>query len=412
MDAATPAPWDSFFDRPFDRSGTGSSKWLSAGADPDPGRIPLGLADMDLPGPPAVAEALAARVAHPALGYTVCDPGGRELVAAWYRTRHGAAVDPEWVLLLPFGPRTAIRLLLEALRAGRTGPPGPVLLPTPEYGGFAPTCRAAGLPYREVPLALEEDGYRLPVAEFARYGGRPLTAVLLSSPHNPTARVWERSAIRALAEVAAESGGVLISDEVHADLVHPGHRHPVAVEAAGDLAPATVTLHSVGKTFNTTGLPSAFALVPDPVLRARLREVMAGYGLWEGGLLTQVAQRAALEHGGAWLDGLLAYLAGNRDLAVDALRRLAPRAVPSPPQASYLLWLDATALGLPVDRARALLLDRCGLGLQDGAGFGSAGRGFLRLNYALPRRRLAEALDRLARSADPEGGRPVPPDLR
>ncbi|WP_377272445.1 MalY/PatB family protein [Peterkaempfera sp. SMS 1(5)a] len=374
----------------FDRSGTGSSKWAMAGVERHPGRIALGLADMDLPGPAVVAEALTARMGHPALGYTVCDPRGRELVADWYRARHDVPVDPDWVLLLPFGPRTAVRLLLEALRDRVRGP---VLLPTPEYGGFTPTCRAAGMPFEEVPLALEPDGYRLPLARFAE---RPLGAVLLSSPHNPTARVWQRSEIRALAETAAAAQGVLISDEVHADLTHPGHPHPVAVAAAGDLARATVTLNSVGKTFNTTGLPSAFALVPDPGLRARLVEVMAGYGLWEGGLFTQVAQRAALEHGGPWLDGLLAFLVGNRDLAVGALQRAAAGAVPSPPQASFLLWLDATALGLPATGARELLLERCGLELQDGSGFGPAGRGFLRLNYALPRPLLVAALDRLA----------------
>ncbi|MFJ6216023.1 MalY/PatB family protein [Streptomyces sp. NPDC092296] len=410
FDEAFDEACDGAFDRPFDRSGTGSSKWASAGAEADPDRIPLGLADMDLPGPPAVGAALAARVAHPALGYTVPDPRDRELVAAWYLARHGVAVDPDWVLLLPFGPRTAVRLLLETLLAAADRPPGPVLLPTPEYGGFAPTCRAAGVPYEEVPLALEPDGYRLPVAEFARRAARPLTAVLLSSPHNPSGRVWRRAEIRALAETAAGAGGVLLSDEVHADLVHPDapRRHPVAVEAAGELARATVTLHSTGKTFNTTGLPSAFVLVPDPGLRARLTEVMAGYGLWEGGLLTRVAQNAALESGGPWLDGLLARLAGSRDLALTALRWLAPAAVPSPPQASYLLWLDAVALGLPAEGARRLLLERCGLDLQDGIGFGAAGRGFLRLNYALPRPRLIMALDRLSR-AGLCGGRPSEP---
>ena len=192
--------------------------------------------------------------------------------------------------------------------------------------------------------------------------------MLLSSPHNPTARVWDRTVLRALAETAAETGGVLLSDEVHADLVHPGHTHPVAVDAAGDLAEHTVTLHSVGKTFNSPGVPSAFAVVPSARLRAALTSVIASHGLWEGAnLLTQVVQNAALEHGAPWLDALLPRLVANRDLAVAALTRLAPAAVPTPPEASYLLWLDATALGLPADRARGLLLARCGLELQDGA---------------------------------------------
>ncbi|MEV7778604.1 aminotransferase class I/II-fold pyridoxal phosphate-dependent enzyme [Kitasatospora sp. NPDC088351] len=393
----TTAPDDFGFGLPFDRAGTGSSKWARTAGGPD-GVIALGLADMDLPGPPAVAEALARRARHRAYGYTACDPAGRALVADWYRARHGVAVDPAWVLLLPFGPRTAVRLLLEAVR-----PAGPVLFPTPEWGGFAQLCRAARLPYREIPLVHDGNdgtgdrtgtGYRLPLDAFARH--RP-GAVLLSSPHNPSGRVWTAAEIHGLAEAAARAGGVLLSDEVHGDLTHPGHRHPVAVAVAGPLRDRTVTLNSVGKTFNTSGIPSCFALVPDPALRGRLGEVMAGYGLWEGGLLEQVVQRAALRHGGPWLDALLRHLATARD----ELTAVLGDAVRSAPQASYLLWLDTAALGLPAADARAALLERCALEVSDGADFGPGGRGGLRLNYALPGPELARALARLARLRKP-----------
>ncbi|GGU96548.1 aspartate aminotransferase [Kitasatospora herbaricolor] len=383
--AADPHPGVEF-DRLFDRTGTGSIKWARAGAAPG-GAIAMGLADMDLPGPPAVAEALAARAAHRAFGYTLCDPDGRELVSRWYRDRHKAAVDPDWVLLLPFSPRTALRLLLEAI-----APAGPVLIPTPEWAGFAEICGAAGLPHQEIPLPVEGDGYRLPTEEFAR---RRPGAIVLSNPHNPSGRLWTRPEIRALAEAAAGSGaatagaggagpagGVLLSDEVHGDLLHPDHGlpHPVAVVAAGDLARHTVTLNSVGKTFNTSGVPSCFALVPDPALRTRLTALMAGFGLWEGGLLEQTVQRAALQHGGPWLDALLRHLVGARE----RLTGLLGSAVVSRPQSSYLLWLDAAKLGLPAEGARAALLERCGLELSEGTGFGEAGYGRLRLNYALP----------------------------
>ncbi|MFD7902308.1 aminotransferase class I/II-fold pyridoxal phosphate-dependent enzyme [Kitasatospora sp. NPDC059747] len=390
--AATP---DFGFGRPFDRSGTGSSKWARAAA---PGVIAMSLADMDLPGPPAVAEALTRRARHRAYGYTVCAPAGRELVTRWYRTRHGVAVDPDWVLLLPFGPRTAIRLLLEAVR-----PEAPVAFPTPEWGGFAQVCRAAGLPYRELPLTLRpEDGYRLPSGLLPR----PTSVVLLSSPHNPSGRVWPAGDVRALAEEAAEAGALLVSDEVHGDLTHPGHTHPVAVTTVDEpLRARTVTLNSVGKTFNASGLPSSFALVPDPALRTRLLDTMAGFGFWEGGLVEQAVQHAALSEGGPWLDALLAHLAAARERLTDLLGP----AVRSAPQASYLLWLDAAALGLPPAAARRALLDRCALEASDGTEFGAesstesrtesgpGGHGTLRLNYALPQPVLETVLERLAR---------------
>ncbi|MFJ1702676.1 aminotransferase class I/II-fold pyridoxal phosphate-dependent enzyme [Kitasatospora sp. NPDC088346] len=396
----------------FDRSGTGSSKWARAGA----GRIALGLADMDLPGPPAIGEALAARARHGAFGYTVCDPGGRRLVADWYRRRHAVEVDPDWVMLLPFGPRTAVRLLLEA------APDAPVVFGSPEWGGFGQLCRAAGLAHREVPYARDADGYRLPLAEFAR--PRP-GVVLLSSPHNPSGQLWQHTEIRALAELAAESGGLLISDEVHGDLTHPdaGARHPVAVAVAGGAARHTVTLNSVGKTFNTSGIPSCFALVPDEGLRERLTAVMAGHGLWEGGLLEQTVQQAALAEGEEWLDGLLKHLTEARELAVGALGG----AVTVRPQASYLLWLDGAGLaraagldgwaagpesgsagqegrtagrtagseGRTAAGVREQLLTERDVELSDGSEFGRAGLGGLRLNYALPLGRLRLALTRL-----------------
>ncbi|WP_371478232.1 aminotransferase class I/II-fold pyridoxal phosphate-dependent enzyme [Kitasatospora sp. NBC_00315] len=375
------------FDQPFDRTGTDSTKWATA--EGRGGVIALGLADMDLPGPPAVAAALAARAAHPAYGYTRADPRGRELVADWYRARHRVGIDPDWVLLLPFSPRTALRLLLEAL-----APAGPVVLPTPEWGGFAEICRAAGLPLRELPLTPDEHGYRLPVEEFAR--SRP-GAIVLSSPNNPTGRLWSRAEIRALAEIAAASGtgGVLLADELHGDLLHPDHglHHPVAVDAAGDLARHTVTLNSVGKTFNASGIPSCFALVPDPVLRSRLTTLMAGFGLWEGGLLEQTVQQAALRDGGPWLDALVRHLVTVRERLTGVLGE----AVVAVPQASFLLWLDAARLGLPAGDARAALLERCGLELSDGAAFGPAGRGRLRLNYAVPAPLLEQVVARLGR---------------
>ncbi|MGW3039583.1 MalY/PatB family protein [Kitasatospora sp. NPDC001159] len=373
---------DPAFATPFDRTGTGSSKWTRAEA---PGVIPMGLADMDLPGPPAVAEALERRARHRAYGYTVCDPTGRTLVADWYRARHGVAVDPDWVLLLPCGPRTALRLLLDTLR-----PQAPVLFPTPDWGGFAQLCRAAGIGHRELPLPLGPDGYRLPGGPFPR----PTAAVLLSNPHNPSARVWPAAELRTLAERAAEADALLVSDEVHGDLTHPGHVHPVAVTTVDRaVRHRTVTLNSVGKTFNCSGIPSSFALVPDPALRARLTDTLAGYGLWEGGLLEQTVQQAALREGGPWLDALLAHLAAARDRLTERLGT----AVRSAPQASYLLWLDAAALGLPPATARRALLERCGLEASAGADFGPGGSGALRLNYALPGPVLDTVLARLDR---------------
>ncbi|MFG2692254.1 aminotransferase class I/II-fold pyridoxal phosphate-dependent enzyme [Kitasatospora sp. NPDC048407] len=337
---------------------------------------------MDLPGPPAVGAALRVRAGHPAFGYPVVEEADRVLVARWYRRRHGVEVPPEWVMLLPFGPGTAVRLLLEAARPLS----GPAVCVTPEWNGLARACRAAGVPVREVPLVhapeQRENAFRLPLGGIA--AACP-GMVLLSSPNNPTGLLWPAGDIRALARTAAP--GLLVSDEVHGDLRHPdaGVPHPVAV-AVTDGAPNVVTLNSVGKTFNLSGVPSCLALVPDPALRARLAEVMAGFGLWEGGLLGALVQRAALAEGEEWLAGLLTRLVTARESATAALGG----AVLARPQASFLLWLDGSGLGTRED-----LLTQRHVELASGFDFGPAGSGCLRLNFALPPDRLRTALTRL-----------------
>lgn len=408
--APVPAPLLPGFPEVFDRSGTGSVKWAQAGAEQDPGRIPMGVADMDLPGFPGVFRALRERAAHPVLGYTLPAPDGDALVVAWYRERFGARIDPRWVVRLPFGPRSAIRFVLDALPGG-----GPVLAPAPEYPGFEQVVTAAGAEYQAVPLERHPSGrgYRLPVEEFeARAAGTGARAIVLSSPHNPTGRVWSAPEVRRLAAAAAGAGAVLIADEVHSDLVHPGHEHPVAVDAAGpELAEHTVTVHSVGKTFNVSGLADTVVLVPSAELRGRLVRAVEGHGFFAGSrVLAALAQDVALAHGLGWRDQLVEYLVGNRDLALEVLS-VVPGLVASEPQASYLLWLDGSAL--PADpENRPLpgrLLDACGIDLQDGARFGPEGAGFLRLNFALPRPRLREAVERLARYASQRSGQHTVP---
>ncbi|MDF9811251.1 aminotransferase class I/II-fold pyridoxal phosphate-dependent enzyme [Streptomyces sp. SPB162] len=397
----------------LDRTGTRSVKWLTAGVGQHAGRIPLGVADMDLPGFPALFAALRDRLDHHALGYTRADPAARERVARWYARRHAADIDPDWVVLLPFGPRTAVRVVLDAAAAG-PAPRGPVLTPTPEYGGFAAVAGAAGRAVREIPLDRTGGVYGLPVDELAGACRRaPGAVVALSSPHNPTGRVWGAAELHALAAAAAGCGGVLISDEVHCEIVHPGRRHVTAVHAAGEFARNTVVVHSVGKAFNVSGLADAFLLVPDADLRRRVVATLEGFGFFEGGrLLGALAQEIALEHGGPWLRSLTAGLTHRRDLIVTRLAEAVPGSVDCVPEASFLLWLSGAAFdgarpeGVAPDAGiREVLLAACGVELTDGSAFGAAGEGYARLNFALPEPVLAEAADRIARFAEKAPGR-------
>lgn len=373
------------FDAGLDRRGTASAKWLIAGCDQDPSRIALGLADMDLPVFPGILDAIRDRLRHPAFGYTVSGAASRATIACWYWSRFGVEVDPDWVVLTPFGAKAAVQLVLDVTAPGRR-----VLCPTPEYGGFRKLVRSAGAEYVEVPLT--KPRYSLPIDTFADEARHGIGAVVLSSPHNPTGRVWSAAEIRGLAEIAATSKALLIADEVHSDLIYDDRSHPVAVSAAGDLAEHALTVHSAGKTFNVTGIPSAFLLVPSAPLRRRLTDALDARGFYQGTLLGTLIQDVAFTHGGPWRQSLVKYLQGNRDLLIHDLAA-APALVATVPEATYLLWLDFAPLGRPAANLREDLLSRSGLDLQDGRKLGAPGH--LRLNFALPRPRLREVIHRL-----------------
>ncbi|MCS6786490.1 MAG: PatB family C-S lyase [Thiobacillaceae bacterium] len=382
-------PFD--FDTPIDRSGTATVKYERRAARFGQADVlPLWVADMDFATPPCVVSALTARCAHPIYGYTIVPESAVQAVADWQLRRHGWCIDPDWVLIGPGLLPLYAACITAYTRAGET-----VALPTPVYD-----------PLFAIPQRLDRQVLRLPLiqagglqaldgASWARMLTPGTRLLVLCSPHNPGGRVWRTEELAALGELAQRHDLLIISDEIHADLVYPGHRHQPIASLTPQLAARTITLGSPGKTFNTAGLATAYAIVPDAALRALLQQAMQAHGLEGPNLFGLAALVAAYREGGPWLEALIAYLRGNRDHTLAWLAQHLPLVRPHPPEASFLLWLDCRALGLTDDELMRRLV-AAGLGLTPGRQFGPEGSGFVRLNYALPRARLDEALTRLA----------------
>lgn len=378
------------FDTPIDRSHTSSVKYdqrLAKFGRADV--LPLWVADMDFAAPPCVQKALADRVAHPIYGYTTAPSVALESIAAWQLRQHGWAVSPEWVLL---GPSLLVLLALaiEAL----TRPDEAVALPTPVYNPLFECPERLGrrvirLPLRQAPSGQEFDldAWDAAITPDARL-------LILCSPHNPGGRVWRRDELEGLGELCLRHDLIVLSDEIHADLVYPGHRHLPIASLYPELAARSVTLNSPGKSFNIAGLNTAYAIVPDPDLRKRLHRALQAHCFEGPNLFGLTALLAAYAEGGPWLAALLDYLVGNRELALARLAALTPRLVCARPEATHLLWLDCRGLGLSDAALQRRLID-AGLGLSPGTQFGPEGRGHMRLNFALPRAQLGQALDRL-----------------
>ncbi|MGZ4200267.1 MAG: MalY/PatB family protein [Thermoleophilia bacterium] len=375
------------FDTIVERRGTASYKWDRYGPDV----LPLWVADMDLPSPPAVIAALEARAAHGIYGYSLVPDS---LIAAIRRhllTAHGWDVAAESLVFLP-GVVPALNLACRAFAA----PDEAVLTVVPAYPPFLEAPVRQGRRLVIVPASRARGRWELPLAELEAAVGPQTKALLFCHPHNPLGRIWSGDDVAAVIGLCRRHGLVLVSDEIHCDLLLEPRRHVPSVLSAPGAAELTVTLMAPSKTFNLPGLNFAFAVIPDEALRRRF--VAAGAGLLAfPGCFAIAAAEAAYRDGGEWLAELLAYLRGNADLVESFVAAELPGVTTTRVEATYLTWLDARAWlaahDADGDEAAAACL-RAGVALSDGGAFG-AEPGFLRLNFGCPRSMLGEGLRRL-----------------
>ena len=381
------------FDQLIDRSGTGC-KWQSMERTygvPAEGGIAMSVADSDYPCAPVILDAVQGMVARGGFGYGYDRVAYRDAVAWWMTTRHGWSVDPDWVLTAQ-GLGLAIALCLDVFSAPGEG----VAFFTPVYHEFRLKTERAHRRPVELPLALEDGRY---VIDWDAAEARitPDTRVLLfCAPQNPSGRVWSAEEMRAVADFAARHDLILVSDEVHADLVYPdaGARHVPMAVAAPEHADRTVTLFAASKTFNLAGLRVGQLIVPDPALRARLAERLTALN-YDPATLGVVATTAAYSPAGAaWADAQLAYLQGNRDL-FDAAIATIPGVASMKLQATFLAWVDFSGTGMSRAEIEARLFREARIAVQPGGDFCAETALWNRFNFAMPRALVAEAAARL-----------------
>jgi cysteine-S-conjugate beta-lyase len=366
----------------------GSLKWSLF-----PDAIGSFVAEMDFGTAPAVTKALHAAVDGAVFGYLppALLQGMSEAYAAWSRDRYGWAVPPERVR-----PVADVLAGLAAAIEHFSRPGSPVLLPTPAYMPFLTLPPALGREVIEVPMARDGDRYVYDLdaldAGF-RAGGHLL---VLCNPHNPIGRVLEPAEMTAVAEVVERHGGRVFSDEIHAPLVYPGHRHVPYASLDEVLAGHAVTATSASKAWNLPGLKCAQLVLSNAADADRWARVglHAEHGASNLGV---VANTAAYTAGAGWLADVLAYLDGNRRLLAELLATHLPGVRYTPPEGTYLAWLDCRELGLPAS-AGEFFLERAGVALVDGPECGAPGAGHVRLNFATPRPVLETIVDRMAAS--------------
>jgi cysteine-S-conjugate beta-lyase len=380
------------FDIRIERRGTNSLKWdYNKRMMGEEDVLPMWVADMDFACPPAVTEALVRRAQHPVYGYPGRPAELYEAVADWFARRFGVTVDTGWLGTVP-GVVPGMHIAVEAF----TEPGDSVLIQTPVYHSFFYAVESLGRRIVQNPLREENgryvmdwDGLRQVLDE-----NRP-KLFLLCSPHNPVGRVWTREELVRLGQMCAERDIVVVSDEIHADLVYEKGRHVPYFSLPEPLASQSLTLVSATKTFNLAGLTSAFVISPAPRLLQAFRQAARRMGHPFLNLFGIEATIAAYRHGEPWLDELLVYLKGNAEYIRDFLAERIPEVSMAVPEATYLGWMDFRRLGLSQNELNALVRKRAKLGLHDGTVFGKEGAGFQRINFACPRVVLEEAMSRL-----------------
>jgi cystathionine beta-lyase len=383
---------DPRFDTLIDRRGTHCAKWdmmqATYGVAPDDG-IAMWVADMDFRPPACVGQALQGMIDHGVFGYFGDDRAYRASVVWWMQTRHGWDVDPA-AILTTHGLVNAVGVCVDTF----TAPGDAVVLFTPVYHAFARVIRAAGRTVTECPMPQEQGLYRLDLADAAaRLTGRE-RMLILCSPHNPGGRVWTRAELRAIADFARAHDLILLSDEIHHDLVMPGHTHVPMPLAAPDIADRLVMLTSPSKTFNMAGGHTGQMIVPDAGLRARLAGRMGALGLSPNAFGLTMTTAAYSAEGAAWVDELMAYIAGNArrfDEGIAAIPGLRSMAL----QGTYLAWVDFADTGMTPAEFTARVERDAKIAANHGLPFGTGGETFLRFNLGTPRAVIDDAVARL-----------------
>jgi len=373
----------------------GALKWSAY-----PDCIGAFVAEMDFGTAPAVAAALHRAIDDGRCGYPTpaLALDLSQACAGWLRASCGWEVDPARIHAVG-----DVLGGLEVVLRHFLAPGTPVVLPTPAYMPFRPLLDLHGHPVIEVPHLRPDAGWSMDLAgiEQALRDGAGL--VLLCNPHNPTGRVFEAGELRALAEVVERHGARVFSDEIHAPLVYPGRRHIPYASVGEAAARHAVTAVAASKGWNLAGLKCAQLVFSSDADLDRWRgmALLAGHGVAGLGMIASVA---AYRDGGPWLGHVLGYLQRNRDLLADWLARHWPQAGFAAPQGTYLAWIDCRRLPLPADTAPArFFLRQARVALTDGRDCGEAGAGFVRMNFAMPRPLLLQALERMGEALDRDG---------
>lgn len=381
------------FDRLIDRHGTYATKY--DGLDQMFGRhdvTPLWIADLDFAVCPDITAALRHRLEHPVLGYSAAPDSYWESIIEWQRKRHGFDIRRDEICFIP-GVVKGIGLAINYFSAKGDK----IVIQPPVYHPFRMVIEGNERIVVENPLVFDGENYSMDLEGLAEVIRREKPKMMiLCNPHNPIGIQWDKETLAEVGRLCREAGMVVVSDEIHGDLMLEGRRHIPFVDSSEDSREVAVTLGAPSKTFNIPGLVSSWMVVKSPELRKGFYHWLEVNEFNAPVLVSSIGAEAAYRHGEEWLDEMLGYVQENIDFVEQYVEENIPMVKSVRPQASFLVWLDFTDLGLSQQQLMDLLVNEAHVALNDGSMFGRQGVGFMRLNVGTPRSVLKDALDHIA----------------
>lgn len=384
------------FNLAVNRMGTRSIKWDPAFLEKISGKdtLPLWVADMDFVSPESVVKALHERVEHRVFGYPFADEAYYEALIGWQAKRHGWPIKQEWVSISP-GIVPALSFIVRAL----TEPGDGIIIQEPVYAPFRQTIEGHGRVLLNNRLVHENGYYRMDYEDLEKKASEPnVKLLILCSPHNPVGRVWTEEELRKLGDICLKHGVIIVSDEIHNDLVLPGHRHTSFAVLGEEYANSSIVCTAPSKTFNIAGLQNSNIIIPNPEIKKKFDQEMNLFHVGGSNILGLTAAAAAYTtEGEEWLEQLLVYLDGNADFIKQYLEANLPAVKFRKPEGTYLAWLDFSELIPNSKQLERTIKKEAKVLLNPGYGFGEGGDGFMRLNFGCARPVLEEGLERIAR---------------
>ena len=377
----------SFFDEIINRDGTASLKW-----DIKENELPMWVADMDFKTAPAIIQAIEKRAAHGIYGYTVNENEWYDAYIGWWAKRHHFKLEREWLMFC-----TGVIPALSSIVRKLTTPAENVVVMTPVYNHFYSSILNNGRNVLESPLIYKDGTFEIDFCDLEKKLSDPQTSMMiLCNPHNPTGNIWSRDILKKIGHLCAKHNVIAVSDEIHCDITRPGMEYIPFASVSEECKNNSITCVAPTKTFNIAGLQTAAVIVPDVLLRHRVNRGLNTDEVAEPNVFAEIAPVAAYNEGEEWLDTLREYIWDNRAYATDYLRTSLPGVRVIDADATYLMWLDCTAVTKDSYNLCRYIRKNTGLFVSDGSIYRNAD-GFIRVNLACPKKMVADGMERLVR---------------